>query len=94
MNDGDDYASLVTRAMLYQISSEMAALATTLCGKVDALVLTGEYAAHQPFSRLIGERVSWISRTLLSYHGDDELRMMARSAFRVLHGVEALNVCE
>lgn len=94
MEDGDAYSSLLIRAMLYQLSAEIASLATTIYGKTDAVVLTGEYALYQPFARLIGESVSWIAKTLLSYSGEDELAMIAGAAFRALQGVQALIVCE
>jgi butyrate kinase len=93
MESGDAYSSLVVRSMIYQISSELASMAVTLCGGADAIVLVGKYAAYQPFARMIGESVSWITGTLLTYHGDDELYMIARSALKVMRGEEPPHSC-
>ena len=84
---GDELASLVFRSMSYQIAQEIAAQATVLKGRVDAIILTGGCAHDHIFSGIISERVRWISKILI-YPGEDELRAMAGAAVRVLSGRE------
>lgn len=85
---GDMYAGLVAKSMAYQIAQEIAAQATALGGKVDAIVLTGGCAGSAAFVEMIWERVSWIRAKLLIYPGRDELQSMANSAYRILMGRE------
>lgn len=84
---GDGRASLVFRTMAYQIAQEIAAQATVLKGKVDAIICTGGCAYDQVFLEVIRERIGWIA-PMLVYPGEDELRAMAAAAVRVLDGRE------
>ncbi|MDR1966981.1 MAG: butyrate kinase [Synergistaceae bacterium] len=93
MEEGDAYASLVVHAMAYQVAEELASLATTLCGKVDAIALIGMCAVKRPFAKLIREGASWISPTMLTYCGEDELVTFADAALSALSGESAPLVC-
>jgi butyrate kinase len=84
---GDAHALLVARAMAYQIAKEIGAMATVLCGKVDAIVLTGGVAHWPDLVGWIRERVEFIAPVLV-FAGEDEMLALAQGALRVLRGEE------
>lgn len=88
MDQGDERAGLVFRAMAYQIAKEIGAMATVLNGRVAAILLTGGMARSQRLSAAITERVRWIAPVKI-YPGEEELRALAAGALRVLRGQEA-----
>jgi butyrate kinase len=84
---GDEHARLIYEAMAYQIAKEIGGMATTLCGDVDAIVLTGGLAHSALLVGWIEERVRCIA-PILVYPGQDEMLAMAQGALRVLRGDE------
>jgi butyrate kinase len=84
---GDERATLVMRAMAYQVAKEIGAMAAVLCGKVDAIVITGGLARAAAFREWIEERVRFIAPVLV-YPGEDEMRALAEGALRVWRGEE------
>lgn len=84
---GDARCRLVVRSMAYQIAKEIGAMATTLQGEVDAIVLTGGAVHSGPLVALIREQVSFLGDILL-FPGEDELKALAQGALRVLRGEE------
>ena len=84
---GDQHARLVYEAMAYQIAKEIGAMATTVGGSVDAVVLTGGLAHSELLVGWIRERVGFIAPVLV-YPGGDEMLAMAQGVLRVLHGEE------
>jgi butyrate kinase len=80
-------ASLVYRAMAWQIAKEIAAQAISFCGKVDAILFTGGIAHDNNFIKLIEESVGWIAPCLI-YAGEDEMQALTEGALRVLKGEE------
>ncbi|MDR1915316.1 MAG: butyrate kinase [Synergistaceae bacterium] len=83
---GNEYASLIVRSMTYQLASEIAAMAATLHGAVDAIVLEGGCTSDERFVEMLRERVSWITDRILVYPGDDELSSISNAALNVLNG--------
>ncbi|MGQ9599516.1 MAG: butyrate kinase [Anaerolineae bacterium] len=84
---GDEHARLIYEAMAYQIAKEIGAMATVLCGEVNAIVITGGVAHSQMLLDWIRERVAWIAPVLV-YPGEDEMLALAQGALRVLRGEE------
>lgn len=84
---GDPRFKLIVDAMAYQISKEIGAMATTLRGDVDAIVLTGGAAHSDIMVNQIKDRVSYIA-DILVFPGEDELKALALGALRVLKGDE------
>ncbi len=80
---GDNKARLIYEAMIYQIAKEIGAMATTLKGKVDAVVLTGGMANSRNFVKKIKERVKFLAPVLV-FPGEDEMEALTRGALRVL----------
>jgi butyrate kinase len=88
INVGDTEAEFVVRAMAYQISKEVGAMATVLHGNIDAVILTGGLAASRRLTGQITERVGFIAKVVI-YPGEDELEALAFAALRVLRGEES-----
>lgn len=90
---GDSKAKLVFDAMVYQIAKEIGAMAAVLCGRVDALLLTGGVAHSDRLVTLLTDSVSWIA-PIMRYPGEDELQALVEGALRVLRGEEQARVLE
>lgn len=84
---GDEHARLIYEAMAYQIAKEIGAMATVLCGHVDAIVLTGGLAHSEMLCGWLRQRVGWIAPIMI-YPGQDEMRAMVEGVLRVLEGEE------
>lgn len=87
MVQGSKEAEMVLKAMAYQISKDIGALATTVNGKVDAIALTGGIAYSENITDWIKERVGFISPVKV-YPGEMELEALALGVLRVLGGEE------
>lgn len=85
---GDGYAGLIYRSMAYQVVQEIAAQATVLKGRLDAVILTGGCAKDELFTEILRERLAWITEKLMIYPSVDELESMATAALRVLKDQE------
>jgi butyrate kinase len=84
---GDEHAATVFAAMVYQIAKEIGAMATVLCGRIDAILLTGGMAHSAKLVATLTEHIQWIA-TIVLYPGEDELQALAEGALRVLRGEE------
>ncbi len=84
---GDKYATQIFEAMCYQISKEIAAMATVLKGNVEAIILTGGIAYNGELVDEVKRRVEWIA-PIVVYPGEKELEALAFAALRVLRGEE------
>lgn len=91
--EGDVFAGIVARNLAYQTAQEISAQAAVLCGKVDAVILTGICAENAQFVDLIMERIGWIPGKKVIYPGCDDLRSMADFAVSVLSGEEEALIC-
>ena len=85
--EGDEYASLIFEAFIYQICKAIGEMSTVLNGKVSQIILTGGIAYSPVVVNAIKERVQWISDVTV-YPGEDELLALAQGALRVLNGEE------
>jgi butyrate kinase len=84
---GDQKTTLIIKAMAYQNAKTIGEMATVVCGKVDAIVLTGSFAYFPEFVEWIKERVSWIAPVKV-YPGEDEMTALAEAGMRILKGEE------
>lgn len=85
--EGDEYAKLVHEAMALSVSKCIAQMATTACGKVDAIILIGGLAYSEKFTGLIKDHVSYIAPVVI-YPGENEMESLALGGLRVLRGQE------
>lgn len=87
IQEGNAEAKLVYDVMAYQISKEIGALATTMDGYVDAIVLTGMFDDDGLLKKTITNRVKWIADVFV-YPGENILESLAEGALRVMTEVE------
>jgi len=84
---GDEKAKLIFDAFIYQMGKEISKYAAVLCGKVDAIILTGGIAYSNSVTEGIKKMISFIAPVVV-YPGEDELLALAQGGLRVLNGVE------
>lgn len=93
IESGDEHARLVLDAMIYNVAKSIGAAATVLCGKVDAILLTGGIAySDYVVSRLIS-RISFLAPVHV-YPGEDEMEALALNALGALKGTLTVKVYE
>lgn len=85
---GDEKARLVYEAMAYQVAKEIASNAAVLCGKVDAIILTGGLAYDKMLVSWITDRVKFIAPVEV-VPGEDEMIALTQGVLRVLNGEES-----
>jgi len=88
VRDGDGRARLVFEAMIYQTGKEIGAMATVLCGDVDAVVVSGGASYSDTVIDALKKMVSYIAPVLV-YPGGDEMASLAQGVLRVLKGEES-----
>jgi butyrate kinase len=84
---GDEKARLIQNAMCYQIAKEIGGYATVLCGKVDAIFMTGGLAYNPVLVAEIERRVRFIA-PVHSFPGEKEMEALCQGAVRVLKNLE------
>lgn len=93
IEEGHDRAKLIFKAMAYQIAKEIGAMATVVCGKVDAVILTGGLAYNTRLTAWISEMVSFIA-TVELVPGEDEMLALVQGTLRILNGEEKAKIYE
>lgn len=83
---GDNNAELVMEGMAYQVAKEIGALSAVLCGKVDAIIITGSIAHSGILTDWISSRVGFICQNLIVYPGEDEMQALAEGVIDALNG--------
>lgn len=86
--NGDEHAKLVLEAMSYTVAKEIGAMHAVLCGKTDAIILTGGIANNKFVVNYIEKMVGSLSNFVV-YPGEDELGALAMAGLRVLRGEKA-----
>lgn len=82
---GDAQARLVLDAMIYNVAKAIGAKAATLCGEVDAILITGGLAHADYITSRLRERIAFIAPIHI-YPGENELEALAENALAVLRG--------
>ena len=88
-NAGSQKHREVLEAMAYQTSKEIAACAAVLCGRVDAVIITGGMANSKLLMDFIAEHVGFIAPVVL-YPGEFEMQSLALNGYDALRGVEPI----
>ncbi len=73
---------LVQDGMIYQVAKAIGSLATTLCGKVDTILLTGSLARSSYITQEIIRRVEFIAPVKI-LPGENEMVALAEGALRL-----------
>jgi len=91
INEGNEKASFILKAMGYQIAKGIGELATVVSGEVDGIVLTGGMANSKVLTRMIQDRVTFIAPVTV-FPGELEMEALANGALRILKGIEAVQI--
>ena len=86
---GDEKCREVLDAMIYQTCKEIGAMATVLCGEVDAVLLTGGIAYNEYICGEIARRVSFIAPVRV-YPGEREILSLGQQTYYALEGREEI----
>lgn len=87
----DEYASLVVRAMAYQIAKEIGGMCAILKGEVDAIILTGGMSYSSEFVQMVKEHIYKFA-PIFVLPGEFEMEALALGALRVLRGEEQVKI--
>lgn len=82
---GDEHARLVLDAMIYQTAKSIGGAATVLCGRADAILLTGGMAHSDYVVEGLTRRIAFLAPVHV-YPGEDELEALALNALGALNG--------
>jgi butyrate kinase len=88
---GDERATLVMNAFMYQVALEIAKYGASLKGKVDRIIITGGIAHSEMLVKGIAERVGFLA-PIEVLPGEKEMESLALGALRVLRGEEQVLV--
>lgn len=86
---GDAKAKFYVDAFVYQVAKDIGSMATTVQGKVQAILLTGGISYSKLVTDAIRARVEWIAPVVL-YPGEAELQSLNQGALSILRGEEQL----
>lgn len=82
---GDAHARLLIDAMIFHTAKAVASEGAVLCGKVDAVLLTGGMAHCAYITDGIARRVGYLAPVHI-FPGEDEMEALALNALAVLRG--------
>lgn len=83
IQNGDEHARLIVNAMIWHTAKCMAAEGAVLCGKVDAIIITGGMANSKLVVDGLKKRIEYLAPVFV-YPGQDEMLAMAQNALREL----------
>lgn len=83
--DGDEHARLILDAMIYHVAKHIAAEAAVLCGRIDAILLTGGLARSAYIVGQLRSRIGFLA-PVRCFPGEDEMEALALNALAVLRG--------
>ena len=89
VESGDPKATLVWRTMIYQVCKQIGEMSAVLCGKVDAILLTGGLMRFADVLEMVREHCGWIA-PIFSYPGEMEQEALALSVLKALRGQEPI----
>ncbi|MFV0353038.1 MAG: butyrate kinase [Oscillospiraceae bacterium] len=84
---GDKEAEFYFGAMVYQIAKDIGGMATTMDGKVDRVILTGEIAHSTLLTQSLAKRVEFIAPVEV-VPGAFEMEALVAGTLRILQGEE------
>ena len=82
---GDEACKTFLKAFCISVAKYIGSVATVVCGKVDAIVLTGGIAYSKPIVSAINEMVQFIAPVEV-YPGENELESLAENGYGILAG--------
>ena len=94
IQDGDEYALKVTRAMAYQLAKNICSLLPVVEGKLDGIVITGGGAYWERLTDDITARLKFLNIPVSIQPGENEMQALAEGALRVMRGEEQARAYE
>lgn len=91
IKNGDEKAKLIYDAMCLNVAKNIAKLTPDVCGKIDAIIITGGIAYSEYVSSAIKEKVEFLAPVVI-YPVEDEMQSLANGALRVLNGEEKASI--
>ena len=85
VEEGDPKATLIWNAMTYQVCKQIGEMSAVLCGKVDAILLTGGLMRFADIEDTIRRHCGWIA-PIQSYPGEMEQEALALSVLAAICG--------
>jgi butyrate kinase len=82
---GDEACKTFLKAFCISVAKYIGSVSTVVCGKVDAIVLTGGIAYSKPVASAITEMVEFIAPVEV-YPGENELESLAENGYGILAG--------
>ena len=82
---GDTECDVFLKGYCLSIAKYIAALSAVVCGKVDAIILTGGVAYSESLVSQVKERVDFIAPVEI-YPGENELESLAENGYGILSG--------
>ena len=93
INQGDFHAKLLVDAMLYHTAKAIAAESAVLCGRIDAILLTGGMAHSNYIISELRRRIEFLAPVHI-FPGENEMEALAQNALDVLLGKREAHVYE
>ena len=90
---GDKQAQLIVDAMLYHTAKQIASESAVLCGKIDAILLTGGMAHSDYIVSELRRRIGFLAPVYI-FPGEDEMGALAVNALLVLQGKQETMIYE
>ena len=91
IQEKNEKAQLIYKAMAYQVCKEIGSLSTVVDGNLDAIALTGGMAKSKIFIKMITGKIKFLAPVFV-YPGEQEMRALAMGALRVLRGEEEAKI--
>lgn len=83
--EGDAHCALVLEAMMYTVAKQVGAMHVALCGKTDAIIITGGLARSEYCVKMLSEQIDYLAPLVLM-PGEDEMGSLAFNALGAMQG--------
>ena len=91
IDEGDQKAELVYRALAYQLAKDIGGLAAAADGKIDSIIITGGIAYSKMMTQWITEKVKFLAPVKI-VPGTFEMEALAHGILRVINEEEKAHV--
>lgn len=85
IENGDSHARLIIDAMIFHTAKAIASEGAVLCGKVDAILLTGGMAYSDYIVSRLVPRIQWIAPVCI-FPGENEMEALASNGLAAIRG--------
>jgi butyrate kinase len=79
IQEGNELASEIYKAMIFQVAKGIGSASAALCAKPDCIILTGGMANSKLFVEILKPYIEWISSVFIMPGEDEMLTLLSRS---------------